>query len=94
MAISALSSRAAVDLQDNRQHEMLRDMIPFVILANLAVVGRFVSRRLRRASIGADDYMIVLGLVGSTFDEAVMLYLLIERIADSGLGRLHYCANW
>lgn len=62
MFIPALSGRA-VNMKENRQPEMLRDMIPFVILANLAVIGRFTSRRMTRAAIGADDYMILLGLV-------------------------------
>lgn len=38
-------------------------MIPFVVLATLAVICRFLSRKLRKAAIGADDYMVVVGLI-------------------------------
>lgn len=48
---------------DGRQHSALAQMIPLVILATLAVIGRFSSRRLMRAQIGADDYTIIVGLV-------------------------------
>ena len=50
-------------LQQTRQPEMLRLQIPFVILASLAVPLRFLSRRFRKAPLGADDWMIVVSLV-------------------------------
>ena len=46
-----------------RQLRALREMIPFVILATLAVICRFLSRRIKRATVGPDDYMIIVGLV-------------------------------
>jgi len=56
-----------MDNQDNRQPEVLRETIPFVILATLSVIGRIFSRKFRQASYGADDYMIGLALVGALF---------------------------
>lgn len=54
--------RAAND-QESRQPGLLRDTIPFIVLATLAVIGRFFSTRLRPASFGADDYVCFLALV-------------------------------
>lgn len=61
MAVFILSSRAA-DAQETRQPAMLRETIPFIALASLSVLGRFASRRIRKASFGADDYMIIVAL--------------------------------
>ena len=47
---------------DGRQQRALAQMVPFIILATLAVFCRFFARRLARAQIGADDYTIVVGL--------------------------------
>ena len=57
-----------------RQRQSLGEMIPFVVLATLAVVCRFLSRKVKRAPIGADDHMIVVGLlfVYATFADAVV----------------------
>ena len=46
----------------NRQNESLAQMIPFIVIATLAVVCRFLSRKVKRTPIGADDHMIVIGL--------------------------------
>ncbi|KAL9608354.1 MAG: hypothetical protein Q9167_006810 [Letrouitia subvulpina] len=51
-----------VDLNESRQPEMLREMIPFAVLACVAVVMRFSVRKWFRIPYGADDYMIVAGL--------------------------------
>ncbi|KAI4161212.1 MAG: hypothetical protein LQ342_005108 [Letrouitia transgressa] len=51
-----------VDLNESRQPEMLREMIPFVVLACVAVAMRFSVRKWFRIPYGADDYMIVAGL--------------------------------
>ena len=59
---SLLRARASIE-SDNRQPEILRNTIPFIILATLSVGGRFLARRMRRISLGADDYVIVLALV-------------------------------
>lgn len=57
-----------------RQQRALGEMIAFVVLATLAVVCRFVSRKLKRAAIGADDYMVIVGLVftWATFGDSVV----------------------
>ena len=49
-------------------------MIVFVVLAVIIVLLRFVTRRLKKAAAGADDYMIVVGLffVLATFVDAVI----------------------
>ena len=47
----------------NRQLEIIRATIPFLILPLLAVALRFWSRYLKGAAIAIDDYMIVIGLV-------------------------------
>ena len=48
----------------NRQPEILRASIPFVVLTFVAVILRFWSRRIKRAAVAADDYMVLIGLVG------------------------------
>lgn len=54
-----------VDLNESRQPEMLREMIPFVVLACVVVAMRFSVRKWFRIPYGADDYMIVAGLVST-----------------------------
>lgn len=68
--LSAVDSNAL----GTRQQSALWEMISFVILASLAVICRFVSRKLKRAEIGADDYMIVVGLMftWATFADSVV----------------------
>ena len=58
----------------SRQIAALGLMIPFVLLAILAVICRFLSRRLKRAAIGADDYVIIVGLILTlaTFADSVV----------------------
>lgn len=58
----------------SRQVAALGVMIAFVLLAILAVICRFISRRLKRAAIGADDYAIIAGLVLTlaTFADSVV----------------------
>lgn len=38
--------------------------ILFLILASLAVFGRFVTRRMNRAYLGADDWLLLPALAG------------------------------
>lgn len=52
-----------VDPTADRQPEILKATIPFVILTFVAVILRFWSRRLKRAAVAADDYMILAALV-------------------------------
>ena len=62
MALSVLSLRAE-DVYESAQPRMLRETIPFIVLATLAVIGRFISTKFRKASFGPDDYMITVALV-------------------------------
>lgn len=52
-----------MDIQANLQPDMLKETIPFIILATLAVVARGFARRYRKAVFGADDYTTLLALV-------------------------------
>ena len=54
-----------MDITENHQGDLLKQTIPLVVLATLAVVGRLISRRLCKTTYGADDYTIVLALVCS-----------------------------
>ena len=62
MVYASLLSRAQ-DNQDSGKNEVLRKTIPFIILATLSVIGRYWSRSFRKASFGADDYVIIPALV-------------------------------
>ena len=57
-----------------RQQRALGEMIPFVVLATLAVICRFLSRRLKKTAIGADDLMVIVGLIFTfaTFADSVV----------------------
>ncbi|KAM0794296.1 hypothetical protein BDR22DRAFT_792637, partial [Usnea florida] len=48
---------------DSGKSEVLRKTIPFIILATLSVIGRYWSRSFRKASFGADDYIILPALI-------------------------------
>lgn len=58
-------------LQDNKVPEILEYQIICFILAIIAVILRLVSRRLHRASIQSDDYMILIALVKKLFSDSV-----------------------
>lgn len=53
--------------REDRGSIILRDTVPFLILAWLIVAARLLSRRLVKAFIGGDDYMIVAALVRQIF---------------------------
>ena len=62
--MATLSVRSQdVNLQASRQPEMLKEMIPFVSLACITVILRLSARKYFTIALGADDYMIVVGLV-------------------------------
>ena len=65
----------------NRQGDSLGQMIPFVVLATLAVLCRFLARKVKKTSIGADDYMIVIGLIltWATFADSIFRELLFQK---------------
>ena len=51
-------SLSNVDPSANRQPEILRVTLPCFVIAVLAVICRFWSRRLKKAAVAADDYPI------------------------------------
>ena len=53
------------DLQANRQGVALRATIPFIVLAHIAVVCRFVSRKVQSSRYEFDDYIIVAALIAA-----------------------------
>lgn len=61
--MAAGSPPANVDLEESQQAETLRVIIPFAVLAVLAVCARFVARRIQKLHYGLDDYLSVAGLV-------------------------------
>ena len=58
--------------QDLR-HTIIQNVPPAMVLAILAVVARFVSRRLKRGGIVWHDIFIVLGLLGSLLQSALVI---------------------
>ncbi len=62
MAVTSYVLRS-IDLYESRQPEILKKTIPFMVLATLAVIGRYFSRKFRKASFGADDYFSMASLV-------------------------------
>ena len=49
---------------ENRASDMIIANVVMLSAAYIAVVLRFISRRLSHAELKADDWMIMLGLVG------------------------------
>ena len=62
MALFTLLGRD-VDVNESRQAESLREVIAFIVLATVFVAARFIAKRCSKASVGLDDWTIVLGLV-------------------------------
>lgn len=62
MAVNSFATRST-DVYESRQPEILKKTIPFMVLATLAVIARYFSRRFRKASLGADDYFSMASLV-------------------------------
>ena len=52
---------------------MLAPMISCTTLAILAVIARFVSRKLKKRPYAVHDYLIVVGLAGSLLQVAFIL---------------------
>ena len=65
-----------VDLEESQQAETLRVIIPFAVLAVLAVCARFVARRIQKLRYELDDYLSVAGLVRNNFPLAFLLFSL------------------
>ena len=53
----------APDLNANQQGTTLGATIPFIIIAVIAVICRFVSRTIQSSRYDFDDYIIVVGLI-------------------------------
>ena len=52
-----------VDHLESRQPLMLKTTLPFLIISYLAVLARIYARRYMKASLAADDHMILVALV-------------------------------
>ena len=52
-----------VDLRASQQHVTLKATIPFAVLAVIAVVSRFISRRIQKLRFEFDDYMSLAALI-------------------------------
>ena len=70
------------NINESRQPQMLRETIPFIILATLTVVGRFLSRRCRQAPLGADDLAILLALVRIPLSTTCMLLAQVDKLSQ------------
>lgn len=74
----------ASSTQGNRQDEILRTTIPFMILATLSVIARYIAGKSRDVSLGVDDYVIVLPLVRDCrlrpFDNSFSFKLTLPRL--------------
>ena len=53
-------------IKDDRQKEMIVSSAICIAIAIIAVILRLVARRLSRAKIMADDYMIIVALVSTS----------------------------
>ena len=65
---------------EDQQQQMLGPIIAGTILAMLAVIARFVSRRLKKRPFALHDYLIVIGMAGSLVQVAIVLQ---SKLADS-----------
>ncbi|KAG9235072.1 putative integral membrane protein [Amylocarpus encephaloides] len=59
------------NLAENYQSKIYATIIPFAVLANLAIVLRFLSRKLQKLDYYWDDYLSLLGLLASPEDIVV-----------------------
>lgn len=57
-----LCVNAIPSLADSKQPELVATIAVMVALASVAVILRFYCRRIIRATLGADDYMILIAL--------------------------------
>ena len=52
-----------VDLRESQQDVTLKATIPFAVLAVIAVICRFISRRIQKLRFEFDDYMSLAALI-------------------------------
>lgn len=55
-------------IQDDQSDQIISAFVVCLAFAIVAVLLRFVARHLNKASLGGDDWAIVVGLVGSLID--------------------------
>lgn len=64
VAIRFIGIIMAVNLNDNQQSEILQVTIALSVLADIAIVLRLISRKLK-GNYALDDFLAVIGLVSS-----------------------------
>lgn len=74
-ASGSLCLEAVPALRESRQEEILGVVITLMIITTVAVVLRFVARRMTAAKYGVDDLLTVLALVRSIQDMMTSLRL-------------------
>lgn len=80
--------------QDNLQPQMLRQTIPFIVLATLAVLGRYCSRKLRQAALGLDDLVILFALVSTPDFCSIILDIHADLCLGIHLGQFRHGCHW
>lgn len=70
------------DLQANQQGVTLKATIPFAIIAVIAVICRFISRKIQSSRYEFDDWMAVVGLIG-----ALGCFILSMEMVHLGSGK-------
>ena len=58
---------------EDKRHEIVQNTIPAMVLAALAVAARFAARRIQRGRLEWHDWFIVLGLIGSLLQSALVI---------------------
>ena len=56
-------------INDDRRPVIYGVCSMLTVLSTVAVVLRIIARRIKRLSLAADDYLVLLALVGSSRDE-------------------------
>ena len=68
--------------------------IAFPIVSIIAILLRFEARRVNRVKLGADDWTILIALVGHPTSSIYIIVVLTEVLA-AAYDRRHYCcAYW
>ena len=56
---------SGVGLDDDWGPQLIKSVVACCVLSGLAVAGRLASRKIKKSSFRASDYMVIAGLVGS-----------------------------
>ena len=80
--------RSLEHLHESRVPKLLSSLIICTVLAVIAVIPILLSRRLNRAQVQSDDYMILMALVKKAPSLSEMGYATVElkRLAQSAIG--------